>query len=446
MHFTVAFENVYDVSVAGLLSRVTCSRCQYLQERELHAAADSLEALTMTDTEPQPLLEEQPHLLKENLQQEQPHHQDEEQQQSLQLPLQCNTSLITQQQHFQLSNSFLTTTSQQAAEPIICNKLQQQEQSRSPVILEVESQSQVNQIILDGSQSQSQQPGSSWSLPQVVVSSHSQGLSSNSKEFPVPCVTVPVASSQPSGSKMDSPDSLLNRSIARLSNFQPNGNPSNNFNAPFPLDRKGSAGTEKENSLFPGFQVLTMNTNFITSFTNDYRLPSHVDEMTASGQYPCSVLNHSMDSCLHKNSMKRNPFRRKRVRSHPYDNSYNTNSNYPTLLHMYNSSSASRNGNNKNSNNDATSSQYRLRTTSLSSSGVEGGRIRRRFLQRVRTYGGNPTSPVALMRSRSMEDLSINSSISFQQQQQRQDAPHHRTKEVENVSMAIQQLCVQDTR
>ena len=260
-------------------------------------------------------------------------------------------------------------------------------------------------------------------------------------------------SSQLPDIKFHNPDSLLNKSIARLASlqtFEPSSN--SNFSAPFPLDSKDSkiiSGTEKENANFSGFEVLTMNANFITSFKSDYRLPSHVD-VSSNNKYASSLLNKSTDNYVHQN-IKRNPFRRKRVRSHPYET---CNNSYPTLLHMYSSSSSSRSGKASTTSTAGGSDSYRMRTTSLSSGTGLEGRVKRRYLRLSGRCSG-------VMRSRSMEDLSAAAAAASGAGaalapaedtaqtpgwQDLNNATVLRTRDVENVSRAIQQMCVQDTR
>ncbi|KAG0711821.1 hypothetical protein GWK47_019789 [Chionoecetes opilio] len=70
-----------------------------------------------------------------------------------------------------------------------------------------------------------------------------------------------------------------------------------------PKNPASSSSTEKENTNIGGFQILKMNSTFITSFTAGYELP-------------CHGLRERITKRVHKCCYAR----RRRLRTHPYDN------------------------------------------------------------------------------------------------------------------------------
>ncbi|XP_064103602.1 uncharacterized protein LOC135213562 isoform X2 [Macrobrachium nipponense] len=154
--------------------------------------------------------------------------------------------------------------------------------------------------------------------------------------------------------------------------------------------------TEKENTNFGGFQVLKMNSTFITSFKAGYELPCHgIKEPSSKRVIKCFS-------------------RRRRVRTHPYEN----NTSVPSTSDMPSSYS---NG------------SYRLRTTSLSS-----GTSKRGFgLNRGgANTNGNASSGNTLVRSRSMENLTASMDEGL--------ILSSKPRELETVSKGIQQLRMDD--
>ncbi|XP_042872006.1 uncharacterized protein LOC122253199 isoform X2 [Penaeus japonicus] len=163
-----------------------------------------------------------------------------------------------------------------------------------------------------------------------------------------------------------------------------------------PKSPGSSNSTEKENTNLGGFQVLTMNSTFITSFKAGYELPCHgIREPTSKRVYKCSLT------------------RRRRLRTHPYDNNMPVPSTSETPV--YNNGS------------------YRLRTTSLSSGTSKSRGNNRSHNGSCSSTGSNgPT----LVRSRSMENLSasINDGLTLSS----------KPRELETVSRGIQQLKMDD--
>ena len=179
--------------------------------------------------------------------------------------------------------------------------------------------------------------------------------------------------------------------------------------------------TEKENSIYAGFKLLTMNSKFITNFKTEYSLPSHV----TSSSSKCSM-SQPVTNFIQKNLKRTCLFRRKRLRTHPYDN--NINNSYTNYLNVCGSDSMPK---------EPVSNNYRLRTTSLSS-GTCGSKRPGAVCSPVNVQGKINTidGEMPVTRSRSMEDLTGMSLC----------VPlSDRTKDVDNVSRAIQQMCVQDT-
>lgn len=169
-----------------------------------------------------------------------------------------------------------------------------------------------------------------------------------------------------------------------------------------------SHSTEKENTNLGGFQILKMNSAFITSFTAGYELPCH-----------------GLRERFKKRVQKCTYYRRRRLRMVPYDNSF-----FVTSTH---DSSGYSNG------------SYRLRTTSLSSgtsknkssgscnSGVSHGSGS--SSNSGSSSSSNSTNPV-LARSRSMENLTISMGEGL--------ILSSKPKELETVSKGIQQLKMDD--
>lgn len=161
-----------------------------------------------------------------------------------------------------------------------------------------------------------------------------------------------------------------------------------------------SSGTshsiEKENTNIGGFQVLTMNSTFITSFKAGYELPYQgIKEPSTKLVYKCSFA------------------RRRRLRTHPYDNNSTVSST--SEFSGYNSGS------------------YRLRTTSLSS-----GTSKKKNYSNCSsaTSTGNSTTGHMLVRSRSMENLTASMDEGL--------ILTSKPRELETVSRGIQQLRMDD--
>lgn len=169
-----------------------------------------------------------------------------------------------------------------------------------------------------------------------------------------------------------------------------------------------SSSTEKENTNIGGFQILKMNSTFITSFTAGYELP-------------CHGLRERFTKRVHKCCYAR----RRRLRTHPYDNSSVTASTSDTSGYS--------------------SGSYRLRTTSLSS-GTSKNKASGSYINAVspgssssnnsgNSSCSNSTKPV-LVRSRSMENLSASMGDGL--------ILTYKPKELETVSRGIQQLKMDD--
>lgn len=153
---------------------------------------------------------------------------------------------------------------------------------------------------------------------------------------------------------------------------------------------------EKENTNFGGFQVLKMNSTFITSFKAGYELPCHgIKEPSSTRVYKCFS-------------------RRRRVRTHPYENtSVPSTSDVPSSY---------------------SNGSYRLRTTSLSS-----GTSKKSFgfnRNGDASTNGSSCSGNTLVRSRSMENLTASMDEGL--------ILSSKPREVETVSKGIQQLRMDD--
>ncbi|KAK3856413.1 hypothetical protein Pcinc_037265 [Petrolisthes cinctipes] len=162
-----------------------------------------------------------------------------------------------------------------------------------------------------------------------------------------------------------------------------------------------SHSTEKENTNIGGFQILKMNSAFITSFTAGYELPCHgIVDRSAKRVYKCCFA------------------RRRRLRTHPYD----SNTAPPSI------SEASGNP----------SGSYRLRTTSLSS-GTSKNKNGSGYSS-VKSSNSSKNSSCAnhiLVRSRSMENLSASMDDGL--------ILTSKPRELETVSRGIQQLRMDDS-
>ncbi|XP_045130628.1 uncharacterized protein LOC123515825 isoform X1 [Portunus trituberculatus] len=178
-------------------------------------------------------------------------------------------------------------------------------------------------------------------------------------------------------------------------------------------DAQKSSGSpssiEKENTNIGGFQILKMNSTFITSFTAGYELPCHgLRERFTNRVIKCGYA------------------RRRRLRTHPYDNSSVTASTSDTSSYS--------------------SGSYRLRTTSLSS-GTSKKKTSGSYINTAvsgnscssnnsgNSNCSNSTKPV-LVRSRSMENLSASMGDGL--------VLTYKPKELETVSRGIQQLKMDD--
>ncbi|KAF2350864.1 hypothetical protein FHG87_018382 [Trinorchestia longiramus] len=192
-------------------------------------------------------------------------------------------------------------------------------------------------------------------------------------------------------------------------------------------EANNSSSIEKENTLFSGFKTLTVNSNFLSTFKSDYSLPDHLSGSAKTRHsFPSGV--HDQGKVLQKDNI-RNFIRRRRLRTHPYENS----ERYSALFEMCVNDSVKGN---------TMTGCYRLRTASLSS-GVSG-KVKQRPPSRgvaVPDHVAVGSSPGLGVRSRSMEDLSA-ADLSCTAELH---AAVLRTREVENVSRAIQQMCVQDS-
>ncbi|KAK7084477.1 hypothetical protein SK128_013493 [Halocaridina rubra] len=152
--------------------------------------------------------------------------------------------------------------------------------------------------------------------------------------------------------------------------------------------------TEKENTNLGGFQVLKMNSKFITSFKAGYELPCHsIKEPSSKRMYKCFS-------------------RRRRIRTHPYENT----SSVPSTSDV---SSSYSNG------------SYRLRTTSLSS-----GTGKKSFAFNRNGGNSNAGSGHTIVRSRSMENLTASMDEGL--------ILSSKPRELETVSKGIQQLRMDD--
>ncbi|XP_047736878.1 uncharacterized protein LOC108677191 isoform X2 [Hyalella azteca] len=206
-------------------------------------------------------------------------------------------------------------------------------------------------------------------------------------------------------------------------------------------DSKNCSPVEKENSIFSGLKTLTINSDFFSSFSS-YSLPGHL----ANSQ----KTRHSIASCGSLEKGKpwqkdhiRSFLRRKRFRSHPYtlEGSEKCSALFEMCVH-----SSERTSN--------LTGCYRLRTASLSS-GVSGKNKKQTLVSLTgdaisgsdAVATGRPcyAVPGMVARSRSMEDLSAAAAADLHSTTADLHADVLRTREVENVSRAIQQMCVQDT-
>ena len=153
--------------------------------------------------------------------------------------------------------------------------------------------------------------------------------------------------------------------------------------------------TEKENkrSTLGDFHILTMNSQFITSFNSGYSFPfTELREKTKRKIFKCSM------------------FRKRRCRSHPYDNK--------------NIKVIGENVSNSFDPNDP-NDPIRLRTASLSSG---TSKSRKAALDKHREHLNGD----GLQRSRSMEDL------------KGVDGTMDKTKDIDTVSRGIQELNMED--
>ena len=152
--------------------------------------------------------------------------------------------------------------------------------------------------------------------------------------------------------------------------------------------------TEKENTNFGGFQVLKMNSTFITSFKAGYELPCHGIKEPSKRVIKCFS-------------------RRRRVRTHPYEN----NTSVPSTSDVPSCNNGS----------------YRLRTTSLSSGTSKKGYG---LCKNGTSSNGSSSSGNTLIRSRSMENLSASMDEGL--------ILSSKPRELETVSKGIQQLRMDD--
>ena len=168
-----------------------------------------------------------------------------------------------------------------------------------------------------------------------------------------------------------------------------------------------SSSTEKENTNIGGFQILKMNSTFITSFTAGYELP-------------CHSVKERFTKRIHKRCFAR------RLLTHPYHNSSVAASTSDTSGYS--------------------SGSYRLRTTSLSS-GTSKNKTNSSCTNAVSSgssssnYRGdsscsNSTKSV-LVRSRSMENLSASMADGLV-------LTYNKPRELETVSSGIQRLKMDD--
>lgn len=169
-----------------------------------------------------------------------------------------------------------------------------------------------------------------------------------------------------------------------------------------------SHSTEKENTNIGGFQILKMNSAFITSFTAGYELP-------------CHGLRERFSKRVHKFCY----FRRRRLRTHPYDNgsvitSTNDSSGYSSGSYRLRTTSLS-SGTSKNKSNGSCNNAVSHGSSSCSNNGS--------------SVCSNSTKPV-LIRSRSMENLSASMGEGL--------VLSSKPKELETVSKGIQQLKMDD--
>lgn len=195
-----------------------------------------------------------------------------------------------------------------------------------------------------------------------------------------------------------------------------------NFSSPSCASASTSHATEKENANLAGFQVLTMNSTFITSFKAGYELPCHVIKEPANIRvYKCSL------------------GKRRRLRTHPYDSK--NNSCNVTVIPTTSKEVGEASG----------SSGYRLRTTSLSSGTsrkksspvINGSKIARGN----ETLAGNK-----MIKSRSLENISaavesveaLNLSGPSNLSELLDLSGPSKTQELETVFQGIQQLKMDD--
>ncbi|KAB7505010.1 hypothetical protein Anas_06788, partial [Armadillidium nasatum] len=160
---------------------------------------------------------------------------------------------------------------------------------------------------------------------------------------------------------------------------------------------------EKENKALDGFQILTMNSQFITSFKTGYSFPLH--ELTDSPDRRVFKYSHNQKS-------------KRRCRSHPYERK----SLVKVVEQCLNS--------NIDSLNELDQTACRLRTASLSSGTSGFSRIKR---QKEESFDN---SVGGLKRSRSMENLIGSKENSF--------TGCDKTKDIETVSKGIQEMQMED--
>ena len=220
---------------------------------------------------------------------------------------------------------------------------------------------------------------------------------------------------------------------------------SNNLSTSFSRSEK-----ENEEKCPSGFEVLTMNSDFITGFKTgcdnisrfqaDYELPPYINDSGTCAEMPYYD-SQKLDKKVYRCTM----IKRRRLRTHPYDN------NSLTTKH-------SAITNTDSSNSSCNSSYYRLRTTSLSSGS------KKKPSSAEKCPPGNGSS--GLNRSRSMENLSANGNnsefisdnvpssnkglnvkpfiLSFDSSQPHCVNNDTKPRDVESVSRGIQELRMED--
>ncbi|XP_045616703.1 uncharacterized protein [Procambarus clarkii] len=191
----------------------------------------------------------------------------------------------------------------------------------------------------------------------------------------------------------------LRDSMEKLNVEQPGPSTSRWDSQKSPKSSGSSHSVEKENANIAGFQVLTMNSTFITSFKAGYELPCHgIKEPSTKRVYKCCIT------------------RRRRLRTHPYDNTSNTCTAISSTSEVsgYNSGS------------------YRLRTTSLSS----GTCKKKTFSSYSNSTSSGGNTGHVLVRSRSMENLTASMDEGL--------ILTSKPRELETVSRGIQQLRMDD--